>query len=376
MEAIGQLAGGVAHDFNNILGAIMGFGGLIQMNIKEKEPESNYLDQIFELVEKAATLTKGLLTFSRKEEIDMQPVRLNDIGGAISKLLPVVMGEAVKFRLELSDTDCMIMADSGQIDQVLMNLAINARDAMPNGGILTISTDCIEMDGGFVAMHGYGKPGKYGVISVGDTGEGMDEKTRARIFEPFFTTKGVGKGTGLGLAIAYGIIKQHSGYINVYSEPGRGTTFKIYLPSSEMQAKSPDAVQYSPLVFGSETILVAEDEDLLRKATKNILEKCGYSVIEATDGEDAVNMFREYKDKIDLVLIDVIMPKRNGREAYQEIQKMMPHIKVIFASGYTGDIVSKSKLLEEGFEFISKPISPRQLLRKIRELLDKGVKDR
>jgi CheY-like chemotaxis protein len=247
---------------------------------------------------------------------------------------------------------------------------------MPNGGILTISTDCIEMDGGFVAMHGYGKPGKYGVISVGDTGEGMDEKTRARIFEPFFTTKGVGKGTGLGLAIAYGIIKQHSGYINVYSEPGRGTTFKIYLPSSEMQAKSPDAVQYSPLVFGSETILVAEDEDLLRKATKNILEKCGYSVIEATDGEDAVNMFREYKDKIDLVLIDVIMPKRNGREAYQEIQKMMPHIKVIFASGYTGDIVSKSKLLEEGFEFISKPISPRQLLRKIRELLDKGVKDR
>jgi CheY-like chemotaxis protein len=267
--------------------------------------------------------------------------------------------------------DLTIMADSFQIEQVLMNLATNARDAMPEGGCLTIETRPVRIDEEYVKRHIFATPGMYALLSVTDTGIGMDEKTKERIFEPFFTTKEVGKGTGLGLAIVHGIVKQHNGKINVYSEPGRGTTFKIYLPLIGKEAVEAEISELPPPKGGTETILLAEDDETVRELIKNILEESGYKMIEAVDGEDAVEKFKGNKDRIHLALFDVIMPKKNGKEACEEIKSIIPDIKTIFMSGYTADIVSRKGILEEGLAFIAKPVSPDELLRKVREVLDR-----
>lgn len=370
MEAVGQLAGGIAHDFNNILTAIIGYGSLLQMEMSRDDPLSTYITHILTSAQRAANLTQALLAFSRKQIISPKPIDPNGIIRLLEKLLSRLIGEDIELTIDLTHKDLTIMADSTQIEQVLMNLATNARDAMPEGGSLIISTDLVRFDCEFITAHGYGRPGSYALISVEDTGEGIDMTARERIFEPFFTTKEMGKGTGLGLAMVYGIIKQHDGYINVYSEPGNGTIFKIYLPtikSKVEEMKSEDL----PIMGGSmETILVAEDDPRVRQLTREVLENYGYRVLEAVDGMDAVKVFHDNKDDIRLVILDVIMPRKNGKECFTEIRKINPGIKAIFTSGYTADIVHKKGILEEGLQFLSKPVSPQLLLKEVWELLN------
>ena len=293
MEAVGRLAGGIAHDFNNILTAIIGYGNLLKLEIKEDDPLNNYATQILNSAERAANLTRALLTFSRKQIISPKPVNINDVIKGISKLLTRLIGEDIELSTHLTDKDLTVMADTTQIEQVLMNLATNARDSMSDGGTLIISTDIITFDNEYIRAHGYGRLGNFALISVEDTGCGIDEKIKERIFEPFFTTKEIGKGTGLGLAMVYGIIKQHEGYINVYSDPDKGTTFKIYLPLIKSRFEVTDQIDAAPVIGGTETILIAEDDAQVRALTKKILEKAGYQVFEAADGAEAVRMYAQ-----------------------------------------------------------------------------------
>ena len=321
MEAIGQLAGGIAHDFNNLLTAIIGYGHLLKNDARHDSLLSSYVGHILTAADRAAILTNDLLTFSRKQIMNPQPVNLNRIIKDMENLLSRVIGEDIELSTVLTDADLTIMADSTQIDQILMNLATNAQDAMPKGGRLLIRTVRLELDSEYVETYGYGRPGSYAVLSVEDTGTGMDEKTKERIFEPFFTTKEVGKGTGLGLSMVYGIIKQHDGYINVYSEPGRGTTFRILLPliqSKVEEIKHGDSLKAKS---GTETILLAEDDTQVRNLLKEILSKAGYHIDEASDGSEAIEVFHKNRDDINLLILDVIMPKMNGKEAYEEIKK-------------------------------------------------------
>ena len=372
MEAVGRLAGGIAHDFNNILTAIIGYSNIIQMKISEDDPLRADVDQILGASQRAAQLTQSLLAFSRQQIIHPKPVRLNEIIVNAEKLLLRLIGEDIEFKTNLTDMDLTIMADSGQIEQVLINLATNARDAIPEGGMLSISTELVELDSYFIKAHGYNvKAGRYCLISVADTGIGMDENTRKRIFEPFFTTKGLGRGTGLGLSIIYGIVTQHNGFVDVYSKPGKGTTFKIYLPIIKSAIEETKAQILPPPRGGTETVLVAEDDEVVRTIIKAILDRFGYKIIEAVDGEDAVNRFKENKDKINIIILDVVMPKKDGKMVYDEIKKLRPEIKAIFTSGYTTDFIDKKGILEEGVNFIQKPVSANELLRKIREVLDK-----
>jgi CheY-like chemotaxis protein len=273
--------------------------------------------------------------------------------------------------LDLADSPLVVMADGGQLEQVLMNLAANAKDAMLEGGRLTISTGLQVMDEAYVAAYGYGKPGRYALITVADTGRGMAAETQKKIFEPFFTTKGIGEGTGLGLAISYGIIKQHNGYIKVYSEPGEGTAFKIYLPLSEETAPAEKTADPETVKGGNETILVAEDDAALRQLSRIVLESFGYTVITAGDGDDAIAKFMENRERINLVLLDMIMPKKNGKEVRAAIRKVYPQIKILFVSGYTMDIITNKDLVEDGVDFIQKPYQSKSLLLKLREVLDR-----
>jgi len=265
------------------------------------------------------------------------------------------------------------MADSDQMEQVLINLATNARDAMPRGGTLTITTKVIELDDVFIKVHGYGEMGEYALISVKDTGTGMDKETLRRIFQPFFTTKEVGKGTGLGLSIVYGIIKQHGGYINVESEPGKGAAFRIYLPLIKSTVEEGKPTPLPAYLNGTETILLAEDEEEVRNLTKSLLEEADYKVIEAVDGYDTINKFMKNKDTINFLLLDVIMPTKNGREAYEEIRKIRPGIKALFMSGYSESVIHQKTILKEGLYYISKPFSQTALLKKVREILDNSI---
>ncbi|MCL5976928.1 MAG: ATP-binding protein [Nitrospirae bacterium] len=373
MEVVGRLAGGIAHDFNNLLTTIIGFANLMSNEIKADDLLKQYAGHILSASEKAANLTQSLLAFSRKQIINPAPADINDIIRRLEKLLLRLIGEDIELKTSLSDGAMTVMADTVQVEQVLMNLATNARDAMPKGGLLTIETKPVIIDSEYAGTHLFAKPGIYACISVTDTGVGMDEKTRKNIFEPFFTTKELGKGTGLGLSIIYGIVKQHDGDINVYSEPGKGTTFKIYFPlimAASAEKKGGD-IAIPPPKGGTETVLVAEDNHEVRYIVKAVLEGGGYTVIEAFDGEDAVKKFIENKDRVQLLLLDVIMPKKNGKEAYDEIKSMRPGIKTVFMSGYTAEIIDRKGMMEAGAELVSKPISPNGLLRKIREVLDR-----
>jgi signal transduction histidine kinase/CheY-like chemotaxis protein len=371
MEVVGQLAGGVAHDFNNILAAMIGYGHILKMKLKEEDPLRRYADNILSLSDRAANLTQSLLAFSRKQIINPRPVSINEIIKRIEYLLSRIIGEAIKLQTMFSEEELIVMADPGQIEQVLMNLASNARDAMPEGGVLTIVTEKIAIDEEFIKEHGFGKEGESALIAVTDTGAGMDRETREKIFEPFFTTKEVGKGTGLGLSMVYGVVEQHEGHINVYSEPGSGTTFRIYLPliEAKIEKVKPEVIQ--SVERGTETVLLAEDEEAIREFIKKLLEGYGYKAITAASGQEAIDEFKAHKDEIQLLLFDVIMPNRNGREAYEEIKKISPDIKVLFMSGYPADIIHKHDIIENGFGYIEKPVSPTKLLRKIREALGK-----
>lgn len=370
MEAVGLLAGGVAHDFNNVITAVVGYGNLLLMETLDVTAHG-YVEQILAATERATGLTQGLLAFSRKQIINPKPVRLSDVIGHLGKILAKVIGEDIELRVFLSPHEAAVMADAGQIDQVLMNLATNARDAMPEGGALIIETELLKFDEDYVQRHAFAKPGRYMLVSVTDTGLGIDANHKGKIFEPFFTTKDTGKGTGLGLAMVYGIVKQHNGYINVYSEQGKGTTFKIYLPVIEQDAeKFEDAPVLQPVRGGSETLLIAEDAAMVRDLTKKILEEFGYSVVTAENGEDAVEKYKSNPD-VDLLILDVVMPGKNGKETYAEIKRLRPDIKALFTSGYTANIIHKKGILDSGTEFISKPFSPNAFLRKVREVLDK-----
>jgi PAS domain S-box-containing protein len=371
MESIGTLAGGVAHDFNNILTGIIGYGSLALMKMAADDPQRINIQNMLEASDRAVHLTKELLMFSRKQLIDRRPADLNMVVAKVQKFLKRVIGEDIEIKTMLHGGELTVLADVYQLEQVLMNLATNARDSMPNGGTVTVSTGIVSLDAGFTTAHGYGKPGRYALIIVSDTGGGMDKETLQRIFEPFFTTKDVGKGTGLGLAVVYGIIKQHDGHINVYSEPGHGTTFRIYLPLIEPETveKTSRQREESP-ARGTETILLAEDNELVRDLAKSVLTEFGYTVIEAVDGEDAVRKFREHADSIQLLLFDMVMPILSGKEARDEIRKIKPGIKTIFASGYAPDIVRQKLAEEDGIQLISKPMSPTELLQKVRSVLD------
>ena len=374
MEAVGQLAGGIAHDFNNILTAIYGYASAALRNMVQNDPNRLNIEHLHEAAERAAQLTQSLLTFSRKQIINIKPVGLHEIISNVEKFLVRVIGEDIKVRIVFNESEINVLVDSGQIEQVIMNLATNARDAMTKGGRFTIETALTEIDAQFISNHGFGKPGKYAVVSVTDTGIGMDEETRKRIFEPFFTTKGVGKGTGLGLAMVYGIVKQHDGYINVYSEPGNGTTFRIYLPvaGAGVKAISEENSVETVMPHGTETVLLAEDNETVKRLISDVLGEFGYTVIIANDGQDAVEKFTENRERIQLLLFDMIMPNKNGKEAYEEIRKMNPEIRVIFMSGYTADIIKEKDSLGDNLAFITKPMLPVDLLRKVREALDRG----
>jgi PAS domain S-box-containing protein len=371
MEAVGQLSGGIAHDFNNILTAIIGYGNLLKMEIEKDSTLSTYMKYILDSAERAANLTQDLLAFSRKQMISPKPINVNEVIKGVEKILLRLIGADIELSIHLLDKDLTVMADSTQMEHVLMNLATNARDAMPEGGNLLISSDFSEIDERFINMYGYGEKGKYAVITVSDTGVGIDEQTKDKIFEPFFTTKEVGKGTGLGLAMVYGIVKQHDGFINVYSEQGKGTTFKIYLPLIHAKITETKEIELPISKGGIETILIAEDDAMVRKFMREVLEGAGYTVIEAKDGEDAIDVFIENKDRIQLLILDVIMPKKNGKEVYETLKESSPHIKALFISGYSADILHKKGIISEGPEVILKPVSSDNLLRKIRDLLDK-----
>ncbi|MGA2765303.1 MAG: response regulator [Spirochaetia bacterium] len=370
MEAIGELAGGVAHDFNNILTAIIGFGTFLQLKLKNNEPLRHSADQIILAAERAAELTQNLLVFSRKQITAPKPVNLNAIIGQVEKFLLRIIGEDIQLKTSLHPEELVVLADSGQVEQVLMNLATNAKDAMPGGGSIIIATSSIELDEKFIALHGYGKTGLHALLSFEDTGCGMDKSTQERIFEPFFTTKEVGKGTGLGLSIVYGIVKQHNGFINVYSELNKGTTFRVYLPLTQSAVAGKKLEKAMPAEGGTETILLGEDDPGVRELTRIFLEESGYSVIEAVDGDEAIAVFKDNQGRIDLVILDIVMPKRSGKSVADEIRVVNPKISVLFVSGYTANIIHQNGILEEGLNFISKPFSPEALLRKVREVLD------
>ncbi len=371
MEAAGQLAGGVAHDFNNILTVIIGYASLLQRKIPDDDPIRPNVEEILQAAERAAGLTQSLLAFSRKQIIDLRRIDLNETVRKVERLLRRVIGEDVELKTVLAGTALTVLADSGQIEQVLMNFATNARDAMPDGGTFILETEQSDLDPGFLHAHGYGRPGRYALLSVTDTGLGMDEQTRKKIFEPFFTTKETGQGTGLGLAIVYGIVKQHGGYITVYSEPGKGTTFRIYLPIATGAVEEEKEVISGEMRGGTETILVAEDDEGLRKLASTVLGAFGYTVLTAADGEEAVDIFAANREAVSLVILDVVMPKKNGKEAYEEIRKLSPDLPALFTSGYTANIIHKKGILEEGLHFIHKPVSPQELLLKVREVLDR-----
>lgn len=371
MESIGTLAGGIAHDFNNILAIITGYGNLLEKRLEEDASSRSYVHKILKSAERATNLVQALLAFSRKQPSNPKPVQLDHILTQTKDLLTRIIGEDIVINFVPMDKDCVVMADVGQIEQVLVNLSTNARDAMPGGGRLTIHTNIVELGGKFKKVHGYGERGLYALISFSDTGVGIDEKIQKRIFEPFFTTKEVGKGTGLGLSIVYGIVKQHKGYVTVDSKPGKGTTFKIYLPLVKSITEETKSIsQTTAPLCGTETILIAEDDTDVRTVTKIILEEAGYTVIEARDGCDALHKFMENKDKIKLLILDVIMPVKNGKEIYDEIRRTNSDIRALFMSGYAESVIPKQTFLEKGLCFLSKPFTESEILKKVRDVLD------
>jgi signal transduction histidine kinase/ActR/RegA family two-component response regulator len=369
MEAIGTLAGGVAHDFNNILTVIEGYGTLLEIHLKSDSKALTMLDHILSSSRRAAEMTAQLLAFSRKQNMELITVNLNDIIHGLEKSLPRLIGEHIDCRINATIKPLYASADKTQIEQVIINLAVNARDSMPHSGKLIISSEEIIIDQHTIGLHNIDTQGRYALISVSDTGCGIAPEIQKKIFDPFFTTKEIGKGTGLGLSMVFGIIKKHNGFINVYSEVDKGTVFKMYLPLTDVvQHKTPETAE-KELPRGNECILLAEDDTAILHMLKGLLEDYGYTVFPAIDGVEAINIFSENSEVIDLVLTDVIMPQENGRDVYEKIKSIRPHIPVIFMSGYPAEHMSQQEVNGDSFNYLSKPINPVTLLNKIRAVL-------
>jgi PAS domain S-box-containing protein len=370
MEAVGRLAGGVAHDFNNLLTVIKGYSELMLEELDCADPLRTEVDEIKKAADRAASLTRQLLAFSRQQVLAPKVLDLNSVVQNMDKLLRRLLGEDVVLSSVLGADLGRVKADPGQIEQVIMNLAVNARDAMPNGGKLTIESANVELDESYTREHVAVKPGRYVMIAVSDTGTGMPDKVRARIFEPFFTTKDVGKGTGLGLSTVYGIVKQSGGYVWVYSEVGIGSTFKVYLPrvDAPIDAKS---MSRQPITHpGHETVLLVEDEDGVRALMRQVLQKHGYNVLEAPDGSAALLVCERHEGKIDLLLTDVVLEEMSGREIAERLLRMRPDMKVLYVSGYADDAIVQHGVLMAGAAFLQKPFTTEALARKIRQIID------
>jgi len=375
MEAVGRLAGGVAHDFNNLLTAILGSADLVLDTLPTGAPERDEIAEIRKATLRAADLTRQLLAFSRQQVIAPTVLNPNAVVADMDKLLRRLLGEDVELRTTLATDLATVKADQNQLEQVLLNLAVNARDAMPGGGKLTIETQNVELDQDYVRGHLSAQPGPYVMLAVSDTGVGMDAATQARIFEPFFTTKEKGKGTGLGLATVYGIVKQSGGWIWVYSEPGRGTTFKVYLPRvAEAAAPAAPTPPAPASVRGSETVLVVEDDELIRKLVQKVLKANGYTVLVAGSGGDAEQVAGQHQGPIHLLMTDVVLPGLNGREVARRLTAARAGIRVLYLSGYTDDAIVHHGVLEPGVAFLQKPFAPTALSRKVREVLDSPPK--
>ena len=370
MEAIGRLAGGVAHDFNNILGIINACTEFLRDRIDPSAEPSLYVENIKKATERGRSLTKQLLAFSRTTAIQPRVLDLNERLRDISKLLRPLLGEDIEVIIVSKSTSAIIEADPGQIDQVVVNLAVNARDAMPRGGKFILETAATKFDEGFAEQQQSMPAGRYVVLAISDTGHGMDDVTASRIFEPFFTTKEAGKGTGLGLATVYGIVKQSAGHIMVYSEPGQGTTFKIYLPSAEHKIGiSPEPEAEAARKRRGGTILLVEDDEIMRSLTRKMLEEQGYSVAEADDGKSALDWVQAHPTPIDLLLTDVMMRKMNGPELAEKLTASQPGLKVIYMSGYTGELMAERTVLQRGITLLEKPFARNALLNAIEEAL-------
>ena len=371
MEAVGRLAGGIAHDFNNLLTAIIGTTALV---LEDRGLESRArvdIQEIEKAAKRAAGLTRQLLIFSRQQVLEPRALDLNALVGDLEKMLQRLIGEDIELRTKPAAALGAVRADPGQLEQAIVNLVVNARDAMPQGGRLTIETADVELDRSYVTRHVPTQPGPYVLLAISDTGVGMDGATKARLFEPFFTTKDPGRGTGLGLATVYGIVKQSGGYIWAYSELGHGTTFKIYLPRVPQTAEPPEATPSPPTpAHGSETLLVVEDQEEVRNLTQRVLEARGYTVLAAGDGAEALEILAQHPNQIHLMITDVVMPGMNGRELAQHACARWGDLKVLYVSGYTGEAVLQHRLLEPGVAFLQKPFTPDILARKTREVLD------
>ena len=372
LEAVGRLAGGLAHDFNNVLTVINSYTGLLLEGFDQKDPRYSDLQEISTAARRATALTRQLLAFSRKQVLQTQVLNLNDVVQSLHKMLQRLIGEDVKLAFVPAAALGAVRADVGQLEQVILNLAVNSRDAMPNGGLLTLETANVDLDEAYCREHVDIAPGSFVMLAVSDTGIGMDAATRSRIFEPFFTTKGPGKGTGLGLATVYGIIKQSGGHVLVYSEPGRGTSFKIYLPRVEelAGAREPADNGGEDVPGGRETVLLAEDDSAVRGVVSSVLSQKGYHVLQATDGAAAIELARAHRGDIRLLVTDLVMPGMTGRDLAERLTAGRPNLRVLFMSGYTDDAVIRQRVLEEGAPFLQKPFTPRALATKVREVLD------
>jgi len=372
MDAIGQLAGGVAHDFNNILTIIHGHASLLLAGSTLTGSSARSAQQIGQAAERAAGLTRQLLTFSRRQVMQPRRLDMNEVVSNMTKMLSRILGEDISLQLNYFPQPALIEADAGMMEQVLLNLAVNSRDAMPKGGQLSIRISVVEVDGRHVIQHPEAHPGPFVCLDATDTGCGIAAENLRRIFEPFFTTKEVGKGTGLGLATVYGIVKQHQGWIEVESEIGQGTGFRVFIPCSGLKAETPDEqpAQKAPR-GGTETILVVEDEAPVRELVCNLLAGHGYNILQAESGLKALEVWRECKDRIDLLLTDLVMPDRvNGRELAEKLWVERPKLKVIFTSGYSADVVGKDFVLRGGLNYLQKPYHPHKLALVVRDCLD------
>lgn len=370
MDSIGRLAGGIAHDFNNILSAIIGYSEIALNRLPKDSPSLDHIRIIRDSGYRAAELTKQLLAFSRKQVLELKPVNLNSVVENVSRMLTRMIGEDITLALQVNQPVHNVLADPGQIEQILLNLSVNARDAMPLGGLLTIKTaDSVIEENDLLERPGI-SPGSYVMIEVTDTGIGMPREIHEKVFEPFFTTKEKGKGTGLGLATVYGIIKQHNGYIYLKSEPGKGTAFQIYLPTTTEEIADVHSRAFLPLARGTETLFVAEDEPSIRSLIIDTLKPLGYTIFSAADGEASLRFIKEYKDRIDLLLTDVIMPGMNGKELADTIKVLRPDIRVLFMTGYADETILRHGILDSGNALIQKPLSPEKLASRIREILD------
>jgi len=372
MEAVGRLAGGVAHDFNNLLAVILGYSEMALESMPDSHPLRHGVEEISRAADRAAGLTRQLLAFSRQQVLQPRVINLNTVVSDVEKMMRRLIGEDIQFMTRLEPELGMVKADPGQIEQVLMNLVVNARDAMPGGGRLIVETSNIILDAAYAECHHPVQPGSYIRLTVSDTGHGMDEETQKKIFEPFFTTKEKGKGTGLGLATVYGIVKQSGGFIWVYSEPGHGTTFKIYLPRVEQNTVEvvKEKERFADAPRGTETILLAEDSDALRELNREFLTALGYTVLEARDGQEALQRFTGHGGPIHLLATDVAMPVMGGRELAQRIIQIRPDMKTLFMSGYTDEAIQLSIRWDPGTQYLQKPFRPTELAARVREILD------